>query len=172
MNTLTSLQQWLDIRTAGLQRWWQQRVERERQVLKLLAVAGAVFVFFSVIWLPLTQALSSAESRYLSAKQTYDWMSANAPVIRSSAKDGTVQSIQGDWVMNINQSASAAGLALKGFTPQGSNAVSVTLDKQHFASVMSWLNQLEQKGIFPTTLVINKSTQPGLVDVRVSLSGN
>lgn len=172
MSRFASLNQAFQQNTQVIQHWWQQRLAREQLVLKVLFAVFVVFCAFTLVWQPIAQSMSSAQSRYITAKQTYDWINANAPAIKAAAKQGNISAADGDWVMNINQSATAAGLALKGFTPQGSNAVSVTLDKQRFDAVMAWLNQLEQKGIFPTSLVISKSTDPGLVDVRVSLSGS
>jgi general secretion pathway protein M len=73
--------------------------------------------------------------------------------------------------MNINQSASDAGLALKGFTPQGDQSVRVDLEQQPFAAVMAWFGKLQQSGIHPSNVVISSTSEAGLVNVSVTLEG-
>lgn len=157
-----------------LQHWWQERAPREQQVLRLLGVMLVVFLVYALIWQPVMQARSEARARYLSAHQTYDWMQANAAAIHAARKqDGASPSGASDWVMNINQSAAAAGLALKGFTPEGSDSVRVVLEKQPFATVLAWFETLKKSdAVVPASVQISATSDAGLVNVQVTLTGS
>lgn len=166
MKYVAPLRQWW-------QHWWQERAPREQQVLQLLGLALVVFLLFVLLWQPLWSARNEARARYLSAHQTYDWMQSNAAAIQHArASSQQTRSSNSDWVMNINQSAAAAGLALKGFTPEGSNNVRVVLEKQPFATVLAWFATLKQTaGVVPANVQISATHDAGLVNVQVTLAG-
>src|SRR3546814_145364 len=130
---------------------WQERAPRDQQVMQWLGLVLAVFLLYTLFWQPLMQARIDARSHYVSAHQTHDWMLANAAAIEQTRTSDN-RTLSSDWVMNINQSAAAAGLALKGFTPQGSNSVRVVLEKQPFSAVLVWFETLKQaSGVLPAT---------------------
>lgn len=153
--------------------WWGERAPSERRVLLLLGVVLVIFMLYSLIWQPLLSARNQARSDYVSARQTYNWMAANASAIRASnGRSQSAASANNQWVRNINKSAAAAGLALKGFTPQGSQSVRVALEAQPFANVMAWFAQLRQQaGVVPASVVISAANTPGRVNVQVTLTG-
>lgn len=160
----------------GLRRlgnWWEERAPSERRILLLLGFVLVVFILYSLLWQPMLTARNQARSDYVAARQTYNWMAANASAIDAvrGHSQGAV-SANNHWVRNINQSAAAAGLALKGFTPQGNQSVRVALEAQPFANVMQWFSQLRQQaGVAPASVVISASNSPGRVNVQVTLTG-
>ncbi len=160
-------------RPIGLQldNWWSQRTASEQRVLSLLGAVVALFLLYSLLWQPVMHANEMAQKRYIAAQQTYSWISANAEAINTSRQQATGHQGGGDWAMNVNSSASAAGLKLKGFTPQGDGGVRVTLQQQPFAAVVDWFNTLkEDEAVVPTNVEISATSKPGRVNVHVILS--
>lgn len=152
-----------------LRLWWDAREPRERWVLGLLALLVALFLLQLLVWQPMLQARDRARAGYLAARETHLWMQSNATAIRLARQH---QASGGDWVADINQSAADAGLALKGFTPQGEQGVRVTLERQPFAALMLWLEQLKQQhGVLPANVDISATQEPGLVNVQLTLIG-
>lgn len=150
--------------------WWEAREPNERRVLAMLAVVIVVFLLHVLIWQPMMQARDRAQANYLSARETYLWLEANAVAIRQMRQQRTAATGRG-WMDDINQSAADAGLALKGFTPQGEQAVRVTLERQSFSALLSWLEELKQQGILPANVDISATQEPGLVNVQATLAG-
>lgn len=164
----TTLQPYLE----KLQHWWNTRLPREQGVIKLLALVLAIFLLYSLVWQPMATARDMAKDQYLAASQTYQWFSANEAAVMAmkSSTSSTASTAKKDWVMNINQSAQMQGLRLKGFTPKGSQEVSVVLDKQPFSGLIGWLTTLRREGITATNIVISETTStPGQVNAHMTL---
>ncbi|MEY1661949.1 type II secretion system protein GspM [Isoalcanivorax beigongshangi] len=154
------------------QAWFAEREAREQRLLVALAITAVLFLLYGMVWAPTVQARDAARQRYLSQAQVVNWIEDNAAVVRQAGaqSNGGTPHFSGDWISLINSSATQTGLTLRGYTPDGSDAVRVQLEQQVFARVVIWFQQLEQEqGIRVSSLEISASQQPGTVNVRATL---
>src|SRR5690554_6521296 len=76
----------------------------------------------------------------------------------------------GDWVAQLSRSATNGGVILRGFNPEGDNAVRIQIEGQPFDNVMIWLQYLEQEqGIVVSMAEFSATSNPGLINLRATL---
>lgn len=155
--------------------WYRQREEREQFALQVLAVVFGLLLVWLLLWRPVAGGLDSARAEYQRQQQVLMWMQDNAPAIRQARAAMQDQEEPGrfagdDWINVINATAGQAGVSLAGFTPEGNNAVRISLEGQEFASVMGWFQKLETDyGVQVGTVDLSSGREPGTVSLRATL---
>ena len=84
------------------------------------------------------------------------------------------RSVRGEvrGVARVNAGASKAGIALKGASPEGENAVRVQLEDQPFAAVVGWLDTMAREyGGQIKSINSTPGNATGTVSVRATLQG-
>lgn len=166
------LASWARPRLAPAIAWYRQRDEREQRALQLLAAAAAVMLVYLIVWQPVMGGYQAAKARYQHNQGLLAWIQSNADAVRQQ-RSNSPQRPAGDgddWINVINSSASREGLSLRGFTPEGNDAVRVTLEQQNFAAAMGWLQALDSEyGIRAATIEVTAGQQPGTVNIRATL---
>lgn len=155
-------------------RWYRQREPREQQALQLLAVSFAVVFAWLLIWQPASDGLRDARQDYERQQQMLMWLRDNREAVEAARADRDdrtpAQRGDDDWIDMINTSAGEREISLAGFTPEGDRAVRISLERQEFASVMSWFQHLEDEyGVQASTVDLSAGREPGTVDLRATL---
>lgn len=158
-------------RLVPAQQWWQQREPRERLALSVLGVALGVTLVWMVLVQPLLAFHADARRDYLQQTRLLNWMEDNAPAIRQRQGQARPRpAAAGDWVAQLSRSATNGGVILRGFNPEGDNAVRIQIEGQPFDNVMIWLQYLEQEqGIVVSMAEFSATSNPGLINLRATL---
>ena len=133
--------------------------ERDRRMLLIGAVIGAVLLVYIVI--QLDTSVSSAHKRINKKVDDLAWIQTAAPEIMAAP----VASSGGESLLVIvDRSARESGLgnALAGSEPSGPGALSVRLQKASFDALVMWLGRLaQQNGIRVDSASIDSAGAPG-----------
>lgn len=153
--------------------WYRQRDEREQRALLWLAIATAMVLVYLLFWRPVANGYQDARERYAHHQGFLLWAESHADLIRGQQNDTGARpasSRGGNWINLINSSASREGLSLQGFTPEGDDAVRVSLEQQSFAAAIGWLQSLESEhGIRVATIEVTAGQESGTVNIRATL---
>lgn len=151
--------------------WYRQREPREQLALRVLGVFVGLSLIYLLLWKPVADSYHSALDLYSHQYGVLTWVQSNAGIIREQRGDSAQGGASsGNWINTINTSASQAGLSLRGFTPDGQDAVQVSLEDQEFTAVLAWLQDLEvNQGVRVSHIDMSGGQQPGTVTVRATL---
>ena len=158
-----------------LRHWYQQRQQREQVAIQILVWSATAMFLYLAVWQPVIKNNQRAVERYERQLGVFEWIQDNADAVQGiaglhGAGSGDATANSGNWINIINTSAAAEGIALKGFTPEGSDAVRVTLENAEFAGVLSWLYRLQaSENIRASNVDFSPGQQSGTVTVRATL---
>lgn len=172
MNRLSSLNSELARRLAPARDWYRQREPREQLALRLLAAALSLALLWLLLVQPLRQHYAASRNDYLQQTRLLNWIEDNAAVIRQQqgSSQRPVAAAGGDWVAQLSRSASANGVTLRGFNPEGDSAVRIQVEAQPFDNVMIWLQSLERdQGIRVAMAEFSSTSSSGMVNLRATL---
>ncbi|MDF1820932.1 MAG: type II secretion system protein M [Alcanivoracaceae bacterium] len=154
------------------QAWYGSRESREQRALQVLALALVLFILYFLIVMPVFHYRADARARFENNAQLYQWIEANRPAMQAAAQNAPVSAAAGDWVARVNAAASQAGIALKGASPEGDNAVRVQMEDQPFAAVVGWLDTMQRDyGGQIRSINITPGGASGTVSLRATLQG-
>ena len=161
----------LRARLAPLQLWLNQREPREQLALRVLAIAFGLTLLVLLVWQPLLASHADAKAQFARNSRLHAWIEDNSAAVRGAAQHAPApRTANGDWIAQLSRSAAAAGLELRGFSPEGDQAVRIQLEAQPFAEMVSWLQQLEtEQGIRVTQAEFSSTNTSGLVNLRATL---
>lgn len=161
----------LQARLAPARLWFSQREPREQLALRVLAVALALVLLVLLVWQPLVNGHADARAVFIKNSRLHAWIEDNSQAVRNASRStGRAAAPTGDWVAQLSRSAAAAGVELRGFNPEGDQAVRIQIEAQPFADVLSWLQQLEAgQGIRVATAEFSPTSSSGLVNLRATL---
>lgn len=167
---LIELQQKLATVAMPAVQWYKGREPRERLVLQGLALMLAVLMVFMLIWQPAWSARAKQMQQWQAQARLLQWMQSNEAQIRQRQSNGSKsQAMQGDWISALTRSAAAASVNLKGFNPEGDDAVRIQLENQPFAATFSWLQSLSDLGVQVTSAEFTPGSGTGRVNLRATL---
>ncbi len=138
-----------------------------REKILILAVLPLVALFagYRFVWQPVQAARSEARAEIAAYRLVTDTAAlaqrGEAPAPRA-INDTPIAT-------RITRSAEAAGLSLRRIEPDGQGS-RVTLDDTPFATVLTWLADLEQTdAVTVRALEIDRRPEPGIVSARLLL---
>lgn len=170
MKSFASLTEQLHTRLTPLRVWFGQREPREQLALRVLAVALALTLLWLLIWQPLQHGRQSAVDDYQRNARLKAWIEDNSNAVRGAAQSNTKVTAGADWIAQLSRSADGAGVVLRGFSPEGEQAVRIQIEAQPFAEVLGWLQRLEsEKGIRVANAEFSSTSSPGLINLRATL---
>lgn len=147
---------------------WQVMPRRDRQLLKVLAVAVGLLLFYAFIWLPLDRKLESARDRFEQERELHAYLREQAPNISGGARsERTILSseqLQGVVTSTAQQHA----LVLERLDSDGSERLLISLSKAPFEKIVQWIQELEKKGAVLHEVSLERR-DIGKVDVRLAV---
>jgi general secretion pathway protein M len=160
-----------ELRESAAGRWFDGLAQRDRQIVAGLALALALAIGFTFIWLPIHDWSAAAQERQQSETSLLEWMKANESAAREAGRSGgsTSGAGQGSLLTLVANSAAEAGIQLTRVQPEASG-VSVMLQNQPFSEVLRWLSRMvDQQQVTIRQVSIDRQSAPGLVNARVTL---
>ncbi len=157
--------------------WWQGLEPRERRTLGLGAVAAAVILFYTLLWLPPQQHSAELRERIANARTDLAWMQQAAAEVKTLQRDdagSNAPSTDRALYAVADQTARESGLgnAIERVEPAGERQVRVILSDAAFDAMVLWLDDLRLRhGLTVETASIRRSEESGRVSAQLLLAG-
>lgn len=136
--------------------WYRDRSLRERRLLGVMAVLGVVTLAWAGIIRPVNDGLSSARARHASAVIRLADTQARLDTLRLIQRDRPAP-LGGPIDAIIRLRADEAGFALASATPQGSDAVQLSIAAARPGALIRWIADLESAGILVESLTLSNN---------------
>lgn len=156
--------------------WFEQLAARERLILIVGVLIALPLLFYVILWAPLQRDTRILEQGVAVQQETLEWMrSAAAEVMQlraTGAQPSRPTAAGGSLLSVVNQTAQRHELAgaIQRMNPQGEEAIELQLSGARFDRVIIWLGELQSvHGITVSSLTLSRTTQPGQVDIRLTL---
>lgn len=151
--------------------WFRTLAPRERVMLTICAVVVLITLLYFAGWKPLVDAHVRREASLERARGIATRIEQAAAEAKAAGPARTVNSST-SLVAAVDQTSRSQtlGKAPSRVQPEGDREVKVWIDDVPFDNLLRWLQELEQKyGIQTSSAEIERSSAPGVVNVRVSL---
>lgn len=154
-------------------RYWRELQTRERRLIGIALVAGALVLGWTLVWEPLRDARRTLVDQLADQRALVDWLDRVAPEVRRLRGNRTPErTLAGQSVLAvIDKGARAAGLggALKRIEPGTGEEVRVVLEKAPFPDLMRWLAETVAERPLAVARLTADRAGPGRVDCVVVL---
>ena len=128
----------------GLLERWQALAERDRKALLIMTVAIVGALFYLSVWQPSTTALTDAKAYYQKERELYDYL-----LVRTSHMQPQVASLDAaELIAKAQEIAQSEGLIRLKPVLNSENHLEVRVESEQAVSLISWLEQLKQHGVF------------------------
>ncbi|XQW84799.1 type II secretion system protein GspM [Thalassotalea piscium] len=146
--------------------WWLGLQTREQRLVGSLGGVVIIFLFYSLVWQPLSNNIVNTEKRLAKQQELLVWVKQeiarfqkNSTAIKRPNSNASLSSI-------VNQSANRNGILITRIQPQGSD-LQVWIDNIAFDALLHWLEQLSQKhGLIIKYIDLDATDLNGEVRVR------
>ncbi len=140
--------------------------EREQRLVMISAIVVAIGIFYWGLWAPLNQGITQQTQLLNNNKQLVSWVeeqSLRAVQLRRS--QGSNRQVSGSLPQIVTSSSANFALTISRMQPQG-DEIQVWIDEAPFNNLLSWLNNLEQRGIVIDQVDVAEANDPGMIKVR------
>ena len=151
--------------------WLRALAPRERVMVVLCAAVVMLTLVYVAGWKPLVDAHQRREAALERARGIATRIEQAAAEIKASGPARAVDSTT-SLLAAVDQTSRSPtlGKTPSRVQPEGEKEVKVWIDDVPFDNLLRWLQELEQKyGISTSSAEIERSSAPGLVNVRVTL---
>lgn len=156
-------------------KWFYSLAPRER----VMVVAGAIAVAFTVLYYgilqPLNSSLESARSRVVSEADQTRWLLGlreEARLLQASGRSDAIKGRDESLLSIVDATSRDNGLvdAVRRIQPDGNDQATVTLENTNFNQLLYWLRVLQSDyGVSASALVVTGEEEPGMVQARLTL---
>ncbi len=149
--------------------WYKQQSTRDQQVLKIGSIVILSGLLYFVVINPLINGHRKVETRIKAAEKELRWMIESA----AKFKNSSVTTIRSNRPVSqiATLSAKKFGIVLTRVQPKRNNQLGLWLDTVNFNNLIHWLKAMQGKGLRVDSIDINKTENPGLVKVTLTVSG-
>lgn len=155
-----------------MKEWFWSREPRERVVLAVGAVAAAIIVFWSLLWVPLARGAAELRSSVAQKSQLLIDLERVAAVAPSDADARPAQGATQSMIALVDSTSKQHGLAgaLTRTRQDGEDGINVTFQDAPFDTLLGWIVALRSDyGVGVESASFNGSRSPGLVNGQVLL---
>ncbi|WP_395338684.1 type II secretion system protein GspM [Ningiella sp. W23] len=149
----------------ALKQWFSQLTDRERILVLAAGGVSAVVIFYFAIWSPLNTGIEKQRAALKNEQQLLTWVneqSARVQLLKGSAQNNR---FNGSLTQLVNQTTRAANISVSRLQPQDEE-LNVWIDSVSFNALMSWLEDLEKRGVSIVQSDFSETDEDGLVQVR------
>jgi general secretion pathway protein M len=156
-----------------MKHWFAGLNNRERRIVSGGAIVVLIMLVYLLIWEPLSSSRAQLQTSVQAQRNTYAWMQQAAHEINQlSGRDAGNNKPTGSLLGTINNTAKPVlrGAILKRVEEDRQQGVRVWIEQVAFDDLIHWLGQIQQQyGIRVSSLVSERHTRPGRVNVRLIL---
>lgn len=155
--------------------WFMSLSLREKYMVEVATTVVFIFMFYLLIWEPISSSYERNKKNVANAVETITWMKNAAQQVKQLRGSGALEDQpQGkQFVLGmIDKTAKNAGLGnvLKRVQPEGETGVRVWFENAAFDELVKWLATLQSEhGLIVNEINVDKTEANGLVNVRVFL---
>lgn len=171
MRLIETLKEAVGSRLAPLRQAWEQRPQREQQMLLAGAAAVLLTLVYLVVWEPAQRARVAAENELSSARATAQQLERAAALVpaqraQQQASAGRDRSL----LAQVNQAtrSNTLGKSPERLQPDGEDAVRVWLEDVQLEALLRWLVEVEQRGLRVVSADVERR-DPGLASARLQI---
>lgn len=136
--------------------WYRDRSLRERRLLTVMTLLALVTFVWAGIIRPVNDGLSSARARHASAVIRLGETQARLDALRTIQRDRPAP-LAGPIDAVLRLRANEAGFALANATPQGADAVQLSITAARPGALIAWIADLENAGILVESLTLSNN---------------
>lgn len=155
--------------------WFMSLSLREKYMVQAASTVVLIFMFYLLIWQPISSSYERNKKNVANAVETIAWMKSAALQVKQLRGSGELgDHPQGkQFVLGmIDKTAKNAGLGgvLKRVQPEGETGVRVWFENAAFDELIKWLATLQSEhGLIVNEINVDKTESNGRVNVRVFL---
>jgi len=157
------------LRSTGFFRWYQQKGQADRLILILLSAVIAVFFVFMAIWSPVSNWNEAQKIKLSDAKEELRWIKSNTVAAKRLSGQSASNNSRSPILQAITGTASRQKLRLSRVQPESDAAVSVTIERQSFNRIITWLASLGSEQRVGISRITITSEGAGLVNAQIRL---
>lgn len=153
--------------------YWSKLSDRDQWAMLIGGCALGVYLLYSLLYAPLTQAVQEARTTLIEQRETLTWIKAMQPRLAKRISKKSVSSTK--LLGIITQELSQATFRFFPFNLQQINSSDIQLnfDRVPFSDALIWLWELQsQYQINIRQLSLDKLSKPGLVKASIILQGS
>ncbi|HLQ26188.1 MAG TPA: type II secretion system protein M [Acidiferrobacterales bacterium] len=149
---------------------WQSLQPRERFALTIAGVVLLIVVFYLLLWSPIQRDLASLRVTVPQDRAKLTVMRAQALQV-ARLRTASAQSPSDNLLSALEQSAATRGLRqyIGRIEPEGANGARVVIEEVNFNNLLTWLVDLQGRGIRVENAVLQRKSNPGAVSARLLL---
>lgn len=145
---------------------WQALQPREQQLVAVMAIFIAIFLFVTVIWQPLHNSLEASQKKLTRQQELLVWLKDKTNLYQQAKGGATNRPSAGSLSSITNRSAGRQQISITRIQPQGED-LQVWIDEVSFDKLVDWLATLSaQEGIRVKGIDLTDTEQSGVVRVR------
>jgi len=153
--------------------YWDNLQQRERRMLTGGAVVTLLLLVYALIIEPVNAELNRLQTSVHERHVVLAWMQQAAQEVKQMNLGTQLPGDNESLLALVDNSARQQNLGpgIKRLQPEGQNGVRVWLEQVAFDDVLTWIDDLAARSVRITALSVERSTIPGLVDLRVVVEG-
>lgn len=158
-----------------LKTFWQERSSREQWLLIIVGSLLLAWFWYALLWSPLAEKERTLTANIANNQNDLAYVTAAAEALQGTSQKpiNQIQGIGQSVITIIDKVATEARLKsqMRDISRINNNAARTQFTAASFNQVLKFIYQLNTKyGIEVTDLLLKKQSEPGLVDVRITLS--
>ena len=158
-----------------IKNWWENLLDRERQMVLIGGIAVGIIFIYAAIWSPLSDAVEDNKTRFVSQQKLLQYLKKSAATIAQLKSAGIEVSAgaSSDLLSTAEQTLSQDELSMYLKQVQQPKATQVQLNFEGipFDKFMVWLQTLSTThGAHVNQLTATKLSEIGTANVQVTLS--
>lgn len=145
---------------------------RDKFTVSVLLAATVIIVMFFALILPVYNYKESAQNRYRSKVDSYEFMKNNQHLSQAADSQTITRDSEQSLLGLANTTSKEFSIDFKRYEPVGENGLGLWFEDVSFNNVVLWLDKLEKTyNIHVTEIVIDRQNRDGVVNVRLELQG-
>ena len=156
---------------SGIGLWYHSLGNRDRTAVHLLVAFLLASLFYLVVWQPIHDYNEASKSSFVRQSSLLEWMRQNEEAALRSGPATRTERGGGSLLGLVASSAKQHNITLNRYQPEGSDAVSVTLNDESFDRLIAWLDELNRtQGVTVRQFNVNGRNESGRISGRVLLA--
>ena len=149
-----------------MKQWWESLNVREQRLGSALVLVVAMFLFYQLVWQPLSQGVIDSEKKLNRQQSLLTYVIEETARYKAIKQNSSVKATSGSLSSIVNRSARQNNVTLARIQPQNSD-LQVWIDNISFNQLLTWLEQLaNQQGIQVKAIDLTPGERAGQVRVK------
>lgn len=139
--------------------------EQDQKALKLLALFCGPLLLYFIILKPGYSYYNEAKESHLESSQLLTWIEQNKSKVQTT-QVSKGKSPELPLSQYISTSAETKKISITRLQPQGDKGVRIWMNEVSFSSLMEYLSELSNNGLTISSITVDKTTNPGVVNAQ------